>query len=205
MRLVLASSSKSRLRLLEYIGYIPAIVHPADIDETPLSKELPKQLAERLARAKASVIQRLYPSDIVLGADTVCCTGRTILPKALSEEDVRFCISKISGRRHRIYTSVCGIYKDRVSVKTVCSLIKFKKLSSEETKSFVESGSWYGNAGGYTLHGFAAAFISWISGSDSNIIGLPLHETYNILAGLGISPSAEILSRQGAAQPELYS
>ena len=192
MRLVLASASKFRVLLLHRIGYDPDVIHPADIDETEKRGELPHVVAKRLALEKAQVVAKIYPDDLVLAADTVCCVGRLALPKALTEEDAKFCIDKLSGRRNRVHTGVCGIYKGKKISKLCTSVVKFKKLTKEEIDYFLKSRTWHGKAGGYAIQGIAAAFISWIQGSDSNIVGLPLYETYKILAAFGLKQSDDI-------------
>ncbi len=193
MKLILASSSPHRSQLLKRIGYVPDLICPADIDETPHKHELPKQLAVRLAIEKAEAVHNQFPNDLVLAADTVCATGRLILPKALTVEDAEFCLNKLSGRRHRVYTGVCCIYKQKKVVKSSLSLVKFKRLSIEEKQLFLDSKQWDQKAGGYGLQGLASAFIICIRGSDSNIVGLPLYETYILLSSLGLKPNLSSL------------
>ena len=188
-KLILASSSKFRVSLLEQIGYIPDQIYAPDIDETPFKKELPKKISQRLAQEKAIKASSLFENDIVIAADTVASVGSLILPKALTEEDALFCIKKLSGRRHRVYTTVCGIHKGKCITKTSTSIIKFKRLSDQEIKLFIESKDWYGKAGGYALQGLASAFIIWMRGSHTNITGLPLYETYLILSSFGSLPN----------------
>ena len=119
-RLILASSSESRISMLAKIGYKPDIIEHPEIDESPLKKELPKDMAFRLAIAKASKIHDKYPNDLVIAADTVCAVGRLALPKALTEDDVRFCLEKLSGKRHKTYTGICGMCDDRIIRKLGC-------------------------------------------------------------------------------------
>lgn len=184
-KLILASSSKQRIMLLNRIGYIPDIIHPSNINEDALKKEKPRELAYRLAYEKAKVVHEKFPDDFILAADTVCATGRFILPKALTQEDAELCMKKLSGKRHKIYTGVCGIYKDKHIIKVAISIVKFKLLSKKEINFFIKSNEWIEKAGGYALQGVASRFIQWISGSDSTIIGLPCYETTCILESLG--------------------
>lgn len=197
MKLILGSASKHRVLLLKRIGYAPDVIYPADLDETPLKREKPVRLAQRLARAKAAAVHTQFPQDLVVAADTVCCTGTMTLPKAMTKEEGEFCIRSISGKRHRVYTCVCGVLGDRVISKTGTSIIKVKKLSEEEVGLFVESGTWFGKAGGYGIQGLMSAFISMSNGSSySNVVGLPLYETYCILNALGMKPNMSILRSQ---------
>ncbi len=187
MELILGSSSSSRISLLEKIGYRPdMIVHP-EIDETPLKGELPHKTAVRLAIAKASKISAMHPQDLVIAADTVCARGRLQLPKTMTEKDVRFCLDKLSGRRHKTYTAICGMRSDKVITKLGTTTIKFKVLSNEDIEEFIsDKKQWYSKAGGYTLAGMASSFVTMISGdSESNVLGLPLYYTRNIIKTLG--------------------
>jgi septum formation protein len=197
IKLILASASKHRVLLLKRIGYVPDKIYPADLDETPLPRELPQILAKRLAREKAIAVSKVFPNDIVLAADTVCCAGRLSLPKAMNAKEAEFCMRKLSGRRHRVYTGVCGIYQGKIISKVGASILKVKRLSENEIDLFVKSGTWYGKAGGYGIQGFMSAFITMVDGSSySNIVGLPLYETYLILTAFGLQPSLDLLQTQ---------
>jgi septum formation protein len=173
--------------MLAKIGYKPDIIVHPEIDEVQLKDELPHKTAVRLAIAKASKISAIYPNDVVISADTICATGRLQLPKAMSEEEVRFCLKKLSGRRHRTYTGICGMRNGRVISKLGNTIIKFKVLSTDDIEEFVlDRKQWHGKAGGYTLAGMAAAFITMISGDDtSSVMGLPLYHARNIIKTLG--------------------
>lgn len=196
MRLILGSASQHRVLLLKSIGYVPDVIYPANLDETPLKKEGPRLLAQRLSYAKALAVHKVFPGDIVLAADTVCCLGSRSLPKAMTYEDAEFCIRQISGRRHRVYTGVCGIRGDRIIRKLGQSVVKVKRLSAKEIDTFVKSGTWFGKAGGYGIQGFMSAFISMFRGSSySNVAGLPLYETYLILSALGLEPNLDVLKK----------
>lgn len=185
MNLILASSSVRRRELLERIGYKVDHICSPDIDETPLKKEKPRILAMRLAKEKALKIAADFPNDYVVAGDTVCAVGRYILPKALEIEDAELCLSKLSGRRHRVYSGIAVAYKGKCVVKCGESIVKFKQMTNQEKKEFIESREWYGKAGGYGIQGLAARFIKWISGSESNIAGLPCYEAYCLLKGMG--------------------
>jgi len=183
-RLVLASASPRRLELLRRIGVEPNEVRPADIDESEIPGETPRQLAERLARSKASSV----PSEnaIVLGSDTVVAVGRRILPKTEDEKSARACLELLSGRGHRVWTGVALLAPDgRMSSRLVETRVSFKRLSSDEIDAYIASGEWQGKAGGYGIQGMAEAFVMRLAGSYSGVMGLPLYETANMLRGFG--------------------
>lgn len=189
--LILASASPRRLQLLAQIGVKPDHVVPADIDETPKKRELPSALAKRLALTKAQAVSAQYSKDYVLAADTVVAVGSRILPKCETMAEAETCLKMISGRRHRVLTGLCVIGPDqRIGQKLIKSDVKFKKLSEREIRQYLESMEWQGKAGGYAIQGLAAVYISWIQGSYSNIVGLPLFETAALLQGLGFAVPA---------------
>lgn len=190
-RLVLASASPRRLDLLAQIGIAPDTVDPADIDESPLPRELPSQHARRLAAAKAACVAARHPDAWILAADTVVACGRRILPKAEEEREARQCLHLLSGRRHRVYGGVALIVpgaegrSSRLLERLVRTDVTFKPLSHEETDGYIRSGEWRGKAGGYAIQGRAAAYVRWVGGSYSNVVGLPLHEVADLLFGAG--------------------
>ena len=182
--LILASASPRRLALLAQIGLVPDAVVPADIDETPLKDELPRPLAQRLARAKGLAASR--PGAFVLAADTVVGVGRRILPKAESEAEARACLALLSGRRHSVLTAVVVTAPDgRSAERVVDSTVTFARLTKPQVEAYIASGEWRGKAGGYAIQGRAAAHIRFLAGSHSNVVGLPLFETAQLLRGLG--------------------
>nr|WP_026870678.1 Maf family nucleotide pyrophosphatase [Inquilinus limosus] len=184
--MILASASPRRLDLLRQIGIVPDRVLPADLDETPLKRELPGPHAKRLAQAKAEAIRAGAPDVFILAADTVVGCGRRILPKAESDAELRQCLELLSGRRHRVYGGVCLITPDgTMRLRLVQSVVVFKRLTAEEIDAYVASGEGRGKAGGYAIQGRAAALIRAIEGSYSNIVGLPLFETSQLLRGAG--------------------
>ena len=184
--LVLASASPRRIELLAQIGVVPDHVDPADIDETPLKGETPTRLAERLARGKAEVVAARSPDAIVLAADTVVALGRRILPKAETPEEARRCLELLSGRAHRVMTAVSVLAPDgRRAGRLSESRVHFRRLDAADIEAYIRSGEWRGKAGGYAIQGRAGAFALRISGSYSGIVGLPLHETVQLLTGLG--------------------
>ena len=182
--LVLASASPRRLDLLAQIGIKPDRVVSPDIDETALPGELPRVYAQRLARAKAAAVTA--PGCCVLAADTVVAAGRRILPKAETAADAQRCLTLLSGRRHRVMTAVVLLAPDgRRGERLVQSVVGFSRLGERQLATYVAGGEWRGKAGGYAIQGQAAAFVRFLSGSYSNVVGLPLFETAQLLRGLG--------------------
>ena len=188
--IILASQSPSRLALLERIKVFPDLVLPANIDETEYVGELPSALASRLAYEKAQHVAKQIEYDaIIIGADTVASHGRRILPKALTNEDVRYCLTLLSGKRHRVYTGICIIKKSNnqniTRQKLVETIVKFKQLSNQEIEFYCSLGEGVNKAGGCGISGYAEAFIPSIYGSHSNVMGLPLLETLHLLTSVG--------------------
>lgn len=185
-KLILASASPRRLDLLRQVGIEPDHVVPADLDETPLKAETPDRHASRLAAEKARAVAALHPGTFVLAADTVVGCGRRILPKAEDEATARRCLDLISGRRHRVLGGIALIAPDgRMAARLVESAVVFKRLSAQETDAYIASGEWHGKAGGYAIQGRAAAYIRFMSGSYSNVVGLSLYDVHQLLAGFG--------------------
>lgn len=188
--LVLASASARRLDLLTQVGLAPSAVVAADVDETPETGEQPRQLARRLALAKASVVAGRFPDCIVLGADTVVARGRRILPKPADIDEARRCLTLLSGARHRVFGGVAVVAPGgTVVVRVVVTAVVFKRLDGGEIGRYLAAGEWQDKAGGYAIQGRAAEFVREISGSYTNIVGLPLFETCGLLRGLGVACS----------------
>jgi septum formation protein len=179
--LVLASASPRRLDLLRQIGLEPAVIDPADTDETPAAAEAPRVYALRMAMAKLAVVAPRHPGATVLAADSVVALGRRILPKAETEAEARRCLALLSGRRHRVLGGVAVGSAGRVRTRLVETVVRFKRLEPSEVEGYLRSGEWQGKAGGYAIQGRAAAFVSFLSGSYSNVVGLPLFETAAML------------------------
>jgi septum formation protein len=180
--LVLASASPRRLDLLRQVGVEPAAIDPADTDETPQRGEAPRAYAERMVRAKLDIVAPRYPEALVLAADSVVAVGRRILPKAETKEQARDCLVLLSGRRHKVVGGVAlAIPGGKVRARLVETVVRFKRLEASEIDAYLASGEWQGKAGGYAIQGRATAFVAFISGSYSNVVGLPLFETVALL------------------------
>lgn len=185
-QLVLASASPRRIALLAQIGITPAAIIRPTIDEAAERGEKPRTLAFRLARAKTAAVIMDYPEQFVLAADTVVAAGRRILPKTEDAGAARAALLLLSGRRHRVITVVVLAAPDGRRAERICeTVVAFVRLSSEQIAAYLESGEWRGKAGGYAIQGRAAAFVRFLSGSYSNVVGLPLFETAQLLRGFG--------------------
>ena len=187
---ILASSSPRRRELLAQIGLVPELIVAPSIDETPLRDELPRPCVERLAHAKAQAAAQAIPSAplpaaLILAADTVVALGRRMMPKAEDEATARRCLDLLSGRRHRVITAVVLLHPGGRSVRVVESVVAFSRMTARQTDALIETGDWHGKAGGYAVQGHAAAFVRFLSGSYSNVVGLPLFETAQLLRGHG--------------------
>jgi septum formation protein len=186
--LLLASSSPRRLALLRQVGVIPDRIATPEVDETPLARELPRDHVLRLAKAKASDVARRPEAAgaFVLAADTAVACGRRILGKAEDEAAAERCLRLLSGRRHRVYTAVAVVAPDgRRARRVALTVVRFKRLHERDIARYLDSGEWRGKAGGYAIQGRAEAFIPAINGSYSNVVGLPLATTLDLLWGLG--------------------
>ena len=180
--LVLASASPRRLELLRQVGIEPAEIDPADIDETPGPRELPRLYALRMAKAKLAAVASRHRGAVVLAADSVVVCGRRILPKAETAEQARACLALLSGRRHRVLGGIAvGGPDGNVRARLVETAVRFKRLEAAEIDDYVRCDEWHGKAGGYAIQGRAARFVAFISGSYSNVVGLPLFETVSLL------------------------
>jgi septum formation protein len=191
-KLVLASASPRRLALLQQAGIEPDALLPADVDETPLKGENAKELARRLSRQKAEIAARVARGSdelkdaYILSADTVVLAGGRILPKAEVVDEAAACLRLLSGRAHRVYTSVCLVTpKEAIRERLVETRVRFKRLSRDEFERYLASGEWRGKAGGYAIQGLAGTFVVKLVGSYTNVVGLPLYEAVALLDGEG--------------------
>lgn len=178
--------------MLRQIGIVPDEVVPAEVDERPRRRELPRELAGRLATAKARAVAERFPDAFVLGADTVVARGRRSLPKAADEAEARVCLRLLSGARHRVLGGIAAIAPGgRCVARLVVTAVAFKRLSAEEIDRYIAAGEWRDKAGAYAIQGLAATFVRAINGSYSNVVGLPLFETAALLRGLGYRSGPE--------------
>ncbi|MEL6374542.1 MAG: Maf-like protein [Pseudomonadota bacterium] len=207
-KLVLASASPRRLMLLGQVGVEPDALRPAAIDETPRRGEMPRTLANRLSRAKAEDARDQIANDVdiadayIVAADTVVAVGRRILVKPQYVEEAVAALQLLSGRSHKVLTSMCMITPDdRMRIKIVETKVRFKRLSKNEIESYIASREWRDKAGGYAIQGLAGCFVQKLSGSYTNVVGLPLTEVVGLLSGEGFPLHFNWL-RAGEADPE---
>lgn len=183
--MILASASPRRLELLKLLGITPAQIIPADIDESEIKGETPLAYVKRIACAKAELIAKQHPIDVVLAADTTVAVGRRILQKPADAAEARAFLKLLSGRRHRVMTCVAVVKHGKLRSKTVTTLVRFSRLTEAQIADYLASNEWQGKAGAYAIQGRAAAFIPFMSGSHSNVVGLPLHETAQLIGDEG--------------------
>jgi septum formation protein len=191
-QLILASGSPRRLALLQQGGIEPDALLPADVDETPLRSESPRELAKRLSRTKVEVARKAarnrdeLSDAYILAADTVVVVGSRVLPKAEVVDEAAACLRLLSGRTHRVYTAISLVTpKDALRERLVETRVRFKRLSRDELDRYLASGEWRGKAGGYAIQGLAGTFVVKLVGSYTNVVGLPLYETVSLLDGEG--------------------
>lgn len=187
VRLVLASASPRRRDLLARLGVAPTRVAAPDIDEAPLPRERPRAYVLRLAEAKARAVERAA-DEIVLAGDTAIVLGSRILPPAETPEIQRTLLGLLSGRRHHCLTAVCVIDANaKARTRLSDTIVAFKPLDAAEIEAYIACGEGLGKAGGYAIQGRAEAFVRFLSGSHSGVIGLPLFETRALLATAGVT------------------
>lgn len=184
LKLVLGSGSPRRLELLAQIGVTPTAVRPPDIDEDPRKGEVPRDYVRRIAAEKVAAVA-CAEDEVVLCADTTVAMGRRIMGKPQDEKEAAAFLHALSGRRHRVITAVAVKRGDKVWLKDVVTTVAMKSLSNPEVNSYLASGDWRGKAGGYAIQGPAGAFIPWINGSFTGVVGLPLAETAGLLTAAG--------------------
>ena len=189
-RLVLGSASPRRLELLAQIGITPHALRPADIDETPRPGEAARAYVRRMAVEKAQAIA-LEPDEACLTGDTTVMVGRRILGKPADRAEAADFMRLMSGRRHVVLTSMALRHGDRLAVRLVETRVRMRSLDEATLQAYLDIGDWQGKAGAYAIQGAAAAFIPWIQGSFSAVVGLPLSETAAMLAAIGIHPRPE--------------
>lgn len=180
-RLILGSASPRRLELLAQIGVFPDSIRPADIDETPYPAERPRDYVRRMAAEKADAVPA-EPDDIVLSADTVVTAGRRILGKPVNRGEADTFLRILSGRRHRVMTALVIRRGARRWQRLVETIVQMRLLSNDEIENYLDGDEWQGKSGGYAIQGHAGGFVSWISGSFTAVVGLPLAETATLLS-----------------------
>ena len=186
LKFILGSSSPRRLELLKQINFYPNEIFKPEINEDPQIKELPILYVKRMAKEKMEAAKKKFPNDLILTADTIVYVGRRIIDKTNEKSKAIKFLELLSGRRHRVSTAFNLYCKDKIdSLRVVTSVVKMKRLTDNEIKSYIESNEWKGKAGAYGIQGSAEKFIQFISGSYTNIVGLPLNQVYGSLNSIG--------------------
>jgi septum formation protein len=187
-RLVLASASPRRLDLLAQIGLTPDAVDPAEVDERLIKGETPRRAVVRLAKTKAAAVAERHRLSFILAADTLVFVGGRVLGKPREADAARAMLERLSGRNHRVATGVAVIAPDgRATTRLAEARLTFSRLSPAQIEALLASDEWRGAAGGYRIQGLAGAHVVSLTGSYTAVVGLPLHETVNLLIGLGFS------------------
>lgn len=186
-RLILGSASPRRLELLAQIGITPHALRPADIDETPRKAEPPRDYVRRMAAEKAAALD-LADDEALLTADTTVAVGRRILGKPADRAEAASFMRLMSGRRHVVLTAIALRHGPRTALRLVETKVRMRSIDQAALERYLDAGDWQGKAGGYAIQGAAAAFIPWLEGSFSAVVGLPLSETAAMLAAIGIHP-----------------
>ncbi len=184
MRLILGSGSPRRRDLLAQIGVVADEIRPPEIDETPHKGELPRPYCIRMAAEKAQAIA-LDEGEVLLSADTTVALGRRILGKPEDAGEATRFLRALSGRRHSVITAVAVRAGDQMWQRDVVTAVKMKRLSDEELNGYLATNDWQGKAGGYGIQGPAGAFVPWIQGSFTSVVGLPVTETAALLQAAG--------------------
>jgi septum formation protein len=169
---------------LAQLGLTPDAIRAPDIDETPEKTELPRPYCIRMAREKAMAVD-LAEGEVLIAADTTVALGRRILGKPVDAGQAAEFQFKLSGRRHKVITAVAVRRGDRLWQRDVVTDVKMKRLSDFEVNGYLATNDWQGKAGGYAIQGPAGAFIPWIQGSFTGVVGLPVAETATLLAAAG--------------------
>lgn len=190
---VLASGSPRRAELLRRIGIEP-VIRPADIDETPRSDETPEVLVSRLARTKAEA-SPAEDGDLVVAADTVVVLADAVLGKPSSRDDARAMLRALSGITHQVLTGIHLRHGGRDTGAVEETAVRFRYLSDVEIDAYLDTGEPFDKAGAYAIQGAGGMFVEAISGSDSNVIGLPLATVVRLAAELGIELHPRLLGR----------
>jgi septum formation protein len=185
LKLVLGSGSPRRLELLAQLGLTPFAIRAPDIDEDAKKGELPRDYVKRIAREKVAAVDAAI-GEVVLCADTTVALGRRIMGKPADVAEAAQFLYALSGRRHKVITALAVKRGGQIWTKDVQSTVAFKQLSDAEISAYLASDDWRGKAGGYAIQGPAGAFIPWINGSYTGIVGLPLAETAGLLTAAGI-------------------
>ncbi len=183
---VLASASLRRIELLNNIKIFPKIIYSSEINEDINSKENPKKYCTRVTKNKALKALEKYPEEFILSADTIVFCSNKIFLKPKDKQEAKSFLDFFSGRKHNVLTCVCLVKKNLIKIKKVITKVTFKRLNEHEIEEYLSTTEWKDKAGAYAIQGYAEKFVKRINGSYSNVVGLPLFETYNLLNSQGL-------------------
>lgn len=188
-KLILASASPRRRELLALAGVPFAIVVSPAQEPAPDGGEHPAAYAARMARLKAAAVAEMHPTAVVLGADSVVAVGETILGKPADAADALRMLRLLSGRSHQVVTG-CAIFApgQEPEIFTVATDVTMGAVSEDRLAAYAATGEPMDKAGAYAIQGGAAAFVTTICGSYTNVVGLPLAEVVAVLGVCGIAP-----------------
>ncbi|MDD5502053.1 MAG: Maf family protein [Candidatus Thermoplasmatota archaeon] len=184
-KLVLASASPRRREILGMMGIEFEAVN-SQVGEEQKGKEIPRRYVLRLAKEKAEAVAQKYPGEWILAADTAVVLGNKIIGKPRDGADAERILSKLSGKQHKVLTGIALFNGRCCMMNIVSSKVKFRKLSAQEIKNYVNTGEPMDKAGAYGIQGRGAFLVESVSGSYTNVIGLPVKETREMLSMAGI-------------------
>lgn len=188
VRLILASASPRRRELLDQLG-ITYLCDPADIDESPFRAEAPAAYVQRMARDKARAVAARHeiPPHLILAADTSVVVDSRVLGKPRDGEEALAMLRRLSGRQHTVLTALCLWGADGASFQLVATEVDFAVLDPAVCATYLATDEPWDKAGAYGIQGIAGAFVRSLQGSYSNVVGLPLYETWQLLSQHGIA------------------
>ena len=180
-KLILATSSKNRELILKRMK-VPFVAISPEISEVPKVNEEPKLITKRLSYEKAMFVKKSFRNDYILAADTIVYARRKVIDKTHIKDQAKLNLKALSGRRHRVFTGITFLQADSKYFQYVCtSIVKFRVLSEKDIDDYLSLNEWKDCSGSYSIQGFAESFVEMISGSYSNVVGLPMHIIYKIL------------------------
>ena len=185
LRVILASQSPRRRELLNLVG-IAHEVQPADIDESYLTGERPREHAERLARGKASVIAAREPDALVIGSDTIVVVDGDVLGKPVDDADAARMLARLGGRSHTVITALAVAWRGETHSAIEEVGVTFHPLTAEEIAAYIATREPMDKAGAYGIQGYGATLVARVDGDYFAVMGLSLQLLIRVLRSLGI-------------------
>lgn len=186
-RIILASKSPRRSDLLEKAGLTFSVI-PSDFDESAVALSDPDAYVITLAESKALDVSQKYPGAWIIGADTIVLIDRLILGKPASRKEAADMLQRLSGKTHQVLTGycICSEKENRLFSECVKTDVRFKKLNNDEINWYIQTGEPFDKAGGYAIQGLGTFLVKSISGSYTNVVGLPVCEVIEYLTNEGV-------------------